>query len=64
MVGVAYSRKTYSFQVVTGTFEKVAITIRWSNSLLPIGVTITLPLEFNLPSRWNPNFGVTRTPHF
>ena len=46
------------------TFERVAITIRWSNPLLPIGVTITLPLEFNFPSRWNPNLGVTRTSHF
>ena len=35
---------------ITGTFERIAITIQGSTPLLPIGGIITLPMEFNLPS--------------
>ena len=37
----------------------VVIIIQWSNLLLTIGVTVTLSLEFDLPSCWNLILGVT-----
>ena len=43
------------------TLVGAVTTIKWN---FPRGIIITLPLEFNLPSHWNPNLGVTRIPHF